>query len=291
VIERMSVKDHRLVLPNGMSYRVLVLPARGSHDVPLIKSEGSDRVGGDDTHDEATPDATPTYQNFPDCDKEIDATSLAVWGIAMEERDASCQRQGRARLGRISGCPAGAKGVTKDFSTTAPLNWIHRRTDDATSTLCHPASDEVEAKCSFRVLGKQPELWDPNRATLRDLLDYTAEAQVTTVPLRFGPTQSFFIVFRKLLTRDREKNSRLGKRFRRSAVCGSIRFPITLAAAVSDQVRQARVVDRATGRRDSILLRTASYSRHIRFDPKTPPSGSGAIAIISGDVQVMAESA
>ena len=53
------------------------------------------------------------------------------------------------------------------------------------------------ANCSFKITGKQPELWDPVTGKMRDLPDYKISVGNTIIPLVFEKAQSFFIVFRK----------------------------------------------------------------------------------------------
>ena len=55
------------------------------------------------------------------------------------------------------------------------------------------------AMCSFAVSGKQPELWDPVTAAMRDLPEFEVKDGRTIVPLQFDAAQSFFIVFRREL--------------------------------------------------------------------------------------------
>ena len=58
-----------------------------------------------------------------------------------------------------------------------------------------------EADCTFRVIGKAPELWDPISGVMRTAAVYTEAGGRTTLPLRFAPFGSMFVVFRKPVTR------------------------------------------------------------------------------------------
>ncbi len=46
-----------------------------------------------------------------------------------------------------------------------------------------------------------PELWDPLTGQTRDLPEFTSRDGRTTVPMRFEPAQSFFVIFRKPLAK------------------------------------------------------------------------------------------
>ncbi|RNL56628.1 glycosyl hydrolase [Pedobacter jejuensis] len=53
------------------------------------------------------------------------------------------------------------------------------------------------AKCSFKVVGKQPELWNPVTGEMKDLPQFDEQNGATSIQLNFEDSQSFFIVFRK----------------------------------------------------------------------------------------------
>ncbi len=87
--------------------------------------------------------------------------------------------------------------VRPDFSSDAPLNWTHRR-DGETEIyfVANPEGRAVETAARFRVSGKRPEIWDPVTGAARDLTVFAEENGRVSVPLRFEPHQSFFVVFR-----------------------------------------------------------------------------------------------
>jgi hypothetical protein len=89
-------------------------------------------------------------------------------------------------------------GLPPDFEADAPLRYIHRR--EAGTDLYFVANPEdrpVTANCTFRIQGKLPELWDPVSGQTRVLPDFAVLKGRTSVPIRFAPHQSFFVVFRK----------------------------------------------------------------------------------------------
>jgi hypothetical protein len=89
-----------------------------------------------------------------------------------------------------------ARGIPEDFVSDAQLRYNHRR-DGVTDIyfVANPADNALEARCTFRVSGKQPELWDPMTGTTRPLHAFAGSSTTTSMNLRFEPHQSFFIVF------------------------------------------------------------------------------------------------
>jgi hypothetical protein len=88
--------------------------------------------------------------------------------------------------------------VAPDFSSSVPLRYVHRQDGPADIYfVANPENRDVDAKASFRVRDKRPELWDPVTGETRELKVFTAKGLLTTIPLRFAPHQSFFLVFRK----------------------------------------------------------------------------------------------
>ncbi len=91
-------------------------------------------------------------------------------------------------------------GLSTVVSGRAKIKSIHR-TDGIIDVffVAHLARAAGAAKCSFAVSGKQPELWDPVTAAIRDLPEFEVKDGRTIIPLRFVAAQSCFVVFRKEL--------------------------------------------------------------------------------------------
>ena len=79
LIAGMSVHDGRLALPDGMSYRLLVLPERETMTPALLRkirdlaAAGAVIVG-------PPPRKSPGLSGYPDCDAEVRALAAELWG-------------------------------------------------------------------------------------------------------------------------------------------------------------------------------------------------------------------
>jgi hypothetical protein len=87
-----------------------------------------------------------------------------------------------------------------DFKRPAGIKSI-RRAAEGTEVffVSNTTTNGVNGEVTFAVEGRQPELWDPVRATKRDLTEYSISNGKTTIPLQFAPAESFLVVFRKPL--------------------------------------------------------------------------------------------
>jgi hypothetical protein len=170
LLTRITAKDGRLVLPDGMSYRYLVLP----HDDKAILSP-----------------ATLKKVN------ELAASGVTVIGPAARLPDVPKLRQGT--LDAIT--RADGQGPDIEFRTAVPgakFDWIHRR-DGETEIyfVCNQSLQDVKVTVAFRVKDKVPELWDAVTGKTRPLEEFTGTKDGRTeVPMAFAPRQSFFVVFR-----------------------------------------------------------------------------------------------
>jgi hypothetical protein len=83
-----------------------------------------------------------------------------------------------------------------DFATDAPIRYTHRREGDRDIYfVANGEGHPISARCTFRVMGKQPELWDAVRGETRALSRFSQGGGRTTIDLEFAPYQSFFVVF------------------------------------------------------------------------------------------------
>jgi hypothetical protein len=198
--QRVSVKNGKLVLPDGMSYRVLVLPpAKTMTPALLEKIRGLTRAGATVLATSLSPQVSPSLQNFPKCDQAVTAVGREIWGDC-DGQAVTAHALGKGKL--IFGQPLetllAGMNVPVDFSANEKLNWIHRQVDGGEIYfVANPANAAIETRCTFRVKGLRPELWNPETGATSWLAAYEETAAGITVPLRFEPSESAFIVFRQ----------------------------------------------------------------------------------------------
>ncbi len=195
LLGRVTVEDGCLVLPSGMRYRVLVVDLEDETVAPEVLSKiaflakaGATVVLG------RRPQRAPGLAGYPACDLQVTRLADELWTAGANN--------GRRRLAKgrlIAGVPLdevlGAKQIAPDFQ--GPWDWIHRRGNDLDIYFVAGRTGQ-EAPCTFRVAGREPELWDPMTGSMRDALHYrlTADGQ-TIVPLTLPENGSVFVVFRK----------------------------------------------------------------------------------------------
>lgn len=91
-----------------------------------------------------------------------------------------------------------ADGVSPDFESDGPLRYTHRRDGQTEIYFVANRSEESRiATAAFRVNGKAPELWNPLTGESRRAHVWEVREGRTFVPLKFGPHDSVFVLFRK----------------------------------------------------------------------------------------------
>jgi hypothetical protein len=207
VIEKnMSVKNGVLTLPHGMTYRVLVLPEQTTMR-PAVLRKIRDLVKAGATVVGLPPSRSPSLENFPQSDAEVQSLAREVWG------DADTKQPGERPLG--AGRVVWGKSLEQVFAATgfpadiefrnqaagAKFLFTHRSSPEAEVYFISNQQDRTQkANVAFRTVGRQPELWDAVSGERRDLPDWSVAEGRTVVPLEFSAHQSWFVVFRRPAT-------------------------------------------------------------------------------------------
>jgi hypothetical protein len=194
LLTRVSVQDGRLVLPDGMSYRILVLP--DNSPMPLVALEkitGLVKAGA--TVVGPRPSGPAGLATTAGEREKLNDLVGQLWGRG----DGS---------GLVKQVGSTAKALEElrvlpdimfnGLNSAGELDWIHRHTDDTEIYFIASRWDTPEkVDCTFRVAGRQPELWNPVTGEIRDVNAFTQTEGRITLPLQFNPRESVFVVFRR----------------------------------------------------------------------------------------------
>ncbi len=199
IMKRMTVKDGRIVLPDGMTYRMLILPPDETMTPELLRkikqlvADGATVIG-------PRPKRSPSLQGYPECDDEVKALAAELWGKC-DGKTVTMKRYGKGLI--IYGKPMdevlAIMRLKPDFESSAEdIPFIHRRVGDTDIFFtANPMKQTREVYCTFRVSGKTPELWDAETGLIRPAPVYSEKNGRITMPLSFEPNASIFVVFRK----------------------------------------------------------------------------------------------
>ena len=195
LLERTSVQDGDLVLPDGMRYRVLVVdledetvPPRAMRRIVELAEAGATIVLG-----QRRPTRAPGLRDYPTCDEEVVRLAKRLWGPEGAKAGRRSLGQGKIIVGTEIDDALQAKGIPRDFE--GPWHYIHRRLGDGD---VYFVAGSGQAECTFRTSGKEPELWDPATGAIRDAVWYRAtDDGRTVVPIRLPENGSTFVVFRR----------------------------------------------------------------------------------------------
>lgn len=189
LLTRASVKDGRIVLPNGAEYRLLVLPATLSSMTPALAARIKSLV----EQGAAILGPRPTHSMTLTGDADFRAATEAVWGGG---------NPGKGRVfasGSVSDALT-ALNVAPDAQcrTRSPDGqtvWLHRKL--ATRDFYFVANRQRRAEtvtCTFRVRNAAPELWDAETGTISRPVLFAADDEVTRVTFDLSPAGSTFVM-------------------------------------------------------------------------------------------------
>ncbi|MCD6333505.1 MAG: glycoside hydrolase family 2, partial [Bacteroidales bacterium] len=222
ILNRITIRDGKILLPDGMQYRMLVLPKSPWMDLTVLKKirelvdEGMILVG--------TP---PRYPGgILDEEEQVEFARLVseIWGTQKK------RQVGKEWVYTGYSVPEvlNLLDIQPDMTYTGQrsdtkLDFIHRSTPDADIYFIEnkwawdsihdekyryiPATpDRIDrVMLSFRVNRGVPELWDPVTGKMSAVTDYQLCDDRITLPTTFGPEASKFI----FISRKSKKNKTL----------------------------------------------------------------------------------
>lgn len=183
LLERMDVKDGRVVLPDGTSYAVLLLADKKTmapkilEKLALMAQKGATIIG-------PKPEHAPGLTDYPQCDAEVKRLADQLWG------------QGKIRDIPLNEALTMAPDFEYKATPESRINFIHRKLPDTDIYFIATAGDACVAGCTFRVSGKSPQVFDPMTGEIYDLPEFKDEDGRTHIKIELEAQGSKMIVFR-----------------------------------------------------------------------------------------------
>jgi alpha-L-rhamnosidase len=205
VLRTAEVRDGRLVLPSGMSYRALVLPADVTQlTLPMARklralvSAGAVLIA-------PPPTGSPSLSDGAAGDDSVRAIARAMWGnVDGKTVTDHAYGSGTVHWGKPVAEVLAAARVVPDLTfsgdSSAKVAWIHRQVGDVDIYfVANQREEEQDIAASFRATAREPELWDAATGEIQPA-SYASRAGRTDVPLHLDPYGSTFVVFRRPTT-------------------------------------------------------------------------------------------
>ena len=230
-LSRMTVENSDLVLPDGMRYRLLMLPGNRQISLQSLKEiERLVRAGAAIAG--PRPDRIPGLTNYPNEDRELQKIAGAIWG-SCDGNTVKEARHGKGRvfwnlpvseaLARLGTSPdvsfhesRSGEGVPSG-TLAAGIEFNHRSSKGSEIYFISNQEDCYrEVVASFRASGKRPSFWFPDTGTEELVAAYEERDGRVSIPLRLPPSASLFVMFQDMagndhitsITRTHGKNSR-----------------------------------------------------------------------------------
>ncbi|NOX64212.1 MAG: hypothetical protein GXO85_00090 [Chlorobi bacterium] len=209
ILKRMSVRDGKIVLPDGMQYRLMVLPDKNVIDPNVLRKlgklirDGATVVG-------QKPIKAYGLTNYPESDSLISNLADSIWG-SCDGKNIKEQQFGKGKIiwGKTPREILLSMDIPPDFEYKSQfkdtkLDYIHRSvTVDPTNNIeiyfiTNLKKRWENVELTFRVKNMVPEVWDPETGKMRVAELYTVINNRTVIPISLSPLGSTFIVFRKI---------------------------------------------------------------------------------------------
>ena len=206
ILSRMTVENGLIMLPDGMNYRVLVLPDRETISLDVLKQieklvkDGATVVG-------RKPLRSVSMKNYPECDDQVRKLAEKIWGDCNGETIKE-HKYGKGRI--IWNVPLrevlSEMQVFPDFTAEnvnnrdQHIDYIHRRTDrEEIYFVSNSSMSWEEVVCKFRVdKSKTPFFWNAGDGTIEQCRIFETGDGFIKISLKMPPVGSVFVVFKEV---------------------------------------------------------------------------------------------
>jgi hypothetical protein len=201
VIEKyMTVEDGLLALPHGTKYRILVLPELKTMRPELLLKIKQLVIGGAIVLG-PPPEISPSLQNQPEADRQVQEIAGELWG-EVDGENVKFGKFGKGLIVNGMDMPEAFALINCIPDCKLPednsVHYGHRTLSNGEIYfISNQTGKTLTITPEFRIKGLQPELWEATTGYTRSLPAFELKTNATAVPLKLEPFESVFIVFRK----------------------------------------------------------------------------------------------
>lgn len=200
ILNRMSVKNKRIYLPEGISYDILILPEQQDISIEVLKKI-QDMVYAGATVIGPKPIMSIGFHQYPKADYEVQEIADILWGKGISKIVDKKYGKGRVVYGKSINdiLTEKKKSPNVEFINNQAgtmYDFIYRKKGETDIYFLANLTDKKDyLNIRFSVSGKVPQLWNPVDGRVTDINTYEDNGECITIPLFIDPFGSMFIVF------------------------------------------------------------------------------------------------
>lgn len=204
-------RNGRITVPGGITYRVLVLPARNVLSLAALKqvkklvSKGAVIIS-------EKPECSVSLKGGFRAKKRFQAIAGKLWGDEQSDKGEHQFGKGKTVWGVTAREYLLSTGLEQDFSIVEDpklegFDFIHYQLDGREMYFITNQSDKpYDINCRFRTDDSIPEFWDALDGSIRKATEFSSTDGITTLPLHFDPYGALIIVFNESCPKEIEVN-------------------------------------------------------------------------------------
>lgn len=202
LLRRARVENGRMVLPDGMSYRALVLQGRSRMTLEVLKKLDEMVAGGLTLIGPRPEHSLGLVAYSPENEVSFVRLCDRLWGTGTGPVVDRRIGAGRVLSGMKMEEAVDRLELGPDFEVVSnpgnvPVRYIHRRIGEADAYfVSNQRRSAGEVVCRFRVGDKVPEFWNPVTGEVASAVMYRADGEYVSVPVQLEEYGSVFVVFR-----------------------------------------------------------------------------------------------
>jgi len=197
----LEVKNGKIVLPHGVSYHVLVLPdhkilsLKALQKVDALVKAGAMVIG-------TKPNTTASLVKYPGSEETFRKLANGLWGDDNTLTGSRNVGKGKMIWGKTAAEVLKSAGLASDVAfiekpSSNTYDYIHRIESGMDYYFISSQNKEAsKITVSFRITGKQPEIWNAVTGETRPAKSFYQKDGKTFIPMEFDPYGSSFVVFK-----------------------------------------------------------------------------------------------